>query len=56
MRPKSNSDLSTQVLGVRTQHLERMLGDELRGIGLTRLDFFNELVMLALKKKSKKSS
>lgn len=52
---KSNSDLSTQVLGVRTQHLERMLGDELRGIGLTRLDFFNELVMLALKKKSKKS-
>lgn len=40
-------------LGTRTRHLDRLLADDLREIGIQSTDAFNEIVKVALKGKSK---
>lgn len=43
--------LAPESLGTRTRHLDRLVLEEIMGIGLTRPDVFNEIVKLSLKKK-----
>jgi len=51
---RSQARLPPDVLGTRTLHLERLLGDELNALGLVDISKFNEIVKLALKKKAGK--
>ncbi|MDR0816716.1 MAG: type I-E CRISPR-associated protein Cas7/Cse4/CasC [Desulfovibrio sp.] len=47
---KTSGLVENNNLGVRTQHLDRVLKDALDGIGVKNTSFFNEFVKLALKK------
>lgn len=51
---RTHADLPPDVLGTRTLHLERLLGDELNALGLVDISKFNEIITLALKKKATK--
>ncbi|MDH4389962.1 MAG: type I-E CRISPR-associated protein Cas7/Cse4/CasC [Aquabacterium sp.] len=51
---RDQSDLSPDVIGSRTLHLDRLLAPELEAIGLADRSKFNEIVKLALKKKAGK--
>lgn len=46
--------LSAGNLGTRTRHLDRVVVEELRGIGVQSPDVFNEIVKLSLKAKKEK--
>ena len=51
---RTQARLSPEVLGTRTLHLERLLGDELNALGLADISKFNEIINLALKRKGGK--
>lgn len=50
----SSEILPAATLGTRTRHLDRMLAEELKQIGIQSPDIFNEIVKLALKAKKAK--
>lgn len=51
---KSSPLISDEKLGTRTRHLDRLLIEELQGVGIQNTDVFNEIVKLALKTKKAK--
>lgn len=51
---KSSPIISGEKLGTRTRHLDRLLIEELREVGIQNTDVFNEVVKLALKTKKAK--
>lgn len=51
---RKSASVPLDLLGTRTLHLERLLGDELNALGLADVSKFNEIVTLALKKKAGK--
>ncbi|GHU48174.1 type I-E CRISPR-associated protein Cas7/Cse4/CasC [Betaproteobacteria bacterium] len=51
---KTSSLIEDRNLGIRTQHLDRVLNEALVSIGVRDTSFFNELVKLALKTKKVK--
>ena len=52
---RTKSLIAEEFLGIRTQHLDRAVGEELRAAGMADVARFNEVVKLAMKSKKGKA-